>query len=85
MNIEPIAFAFLTDKGEVAYTSNLEGPYPELVDINRWGRKGAMIQLLSDTQHRAHMVVTLMAIKNAITSGKDPLQLIDSLLKENMR
>lgn len=84
-NIIPVAFAYLDHENNVCYTSNLEGPLPELEAISRYGRKGAMIPLLTEQQHRASVVLLLGDLKNLLDKPDKLKDAIDQNLKNFMR
>ena len=86
MSIIPVAFAYLDENSNVTYTGNLEGPYPELVEMSQRGRKGAMLPLITEQQHRACMVVLMHKMSQLVDTDVEGLKiLIEKALKENMK
>ncbi|WP_130358253.1 hypothetical protein [Pigmentiphaga kullae] len=62
---QPIAFAFLAECGNVAYTGNLEGPYKRLREISMGGRRGASLDLISTEQAQAYADARVREALNA--------------------
>jgi hypothetical protein len=86
MSIIPVAFAYLDENSSVTYTGNLEGPYPELLEMSRYGRIGAMLPLITEQQHRACMVVLMHKMSHLVDTDFESLKiLIGKTLKENMK
>lgn len=86
MKIIPVAFTYLDHSGNVCYTGNLEGPYTELQAMSRYGRKGAILPLITEQQHRVYIITLLGKLKTL--SNVNPIEasaLIDKIIKENMR
>jgi len=85
MEILPVAFTYLDHTGEVCYTSNLEGPLPELEAMSRYGGKGAMLPLITEQQHRAATILLLGNLKNLLDKPDLLKEAIEKNLKENMK
>ena len=83
--ITPVAFAYLDHNSNVCYTANLEGPRLELETMSRYGRKGAMLALITESQHRAANVLLLNNLKNLLDNPDQLKEAIEKNLQENMR
>lgn len=83
--IVPVALTYLDHNGDVCYTSNLEGPRPELEAMSRYGRKGAMLSLITEQQHRANTILLLGNLKNLLDQPELLKEAIEKNLKENMK
>ena len=83
--LTPVAFAYLDHDGNVCYTANLEGPRLELETMSRYGRKGAMLALITEKQHRAANVLLLNNLKNLLDNPDQLKESIEKNLQENMQ
>ena len=83
--ITPVAFAYLDHNGNVCYTANLEGPRLELETMSRYGRKGAMLALITEKQHRAASVLLLTSLMDLLDNPDQLKEAIEKNLQENMK
>ena len=83
--LTPVAFAYLDHDGNVCYTGNMEGPRHELETMSRYGRKGAMLALITEKQHQAANVILLNNLKNLLDNPDQLKEAIEKNLQENMR
>lgn len=81
----PIAYAYLDHEANVTYTGNLEGPYRELQEMSNYGRKGAMLPLITQQQHRDSLITLMGQMKNLLEKPIELKELIENVLKENMK
>jgi hypothetical protein len=84
-NLVPVAYAYLDHEGNTTYTSNLEGPNPELQEMSNYGRKGAMLALITEQQHRASLILIMGKLKKLLNEPIELADLIENVLKENMK
>lgn len=83
--ITPVAFAYLDHNGDVCYTGNLEGPRRELEASKQYGRKGAMLALITESQHRAASVLLLTRLMDLLDNPDQLKEAIEKNLQENMK
>lgn len=83
--LTPVAYAYLDHNGTVCYTGNMEGPRPELETMSRYGRKGAMLSLITEKQHRAASVLLLTSLMDLLDNPDQLKEAIEKNLQENMK
>lgn len=84
-DITPVAYAYLDHKGNVCYTGNLEGPRRELEALSQYGRKGAMLSLITESQYQAANVILLNSLKSLLNNPNQLKEAIEKNLQENMK